>query len=189
MGLLVRRLPQFWCSKALLVLAAAFRPCFQKKPSSGCCAAAPFFSPRVLNTPVEAFSQARGSPILWSLTFEAATRISLLLPLIHWGDRQWNCNPSSRVQSHSATETMPTDVCQYIYDCKGCGYCMKPIKGKCCVYCSYGSVPCPPIQSGMAAASEASCVSASADALYLFGPRSIPTPVMRGRTCRAGFGG
>jgi hypothetical protein len=80
----------------------------------------------MLNTPVEAFSQARGSPILWSLTFEAATRISLLLPLIQWGDRQWNCNPSSRVQSHSATENMPTDFCQYIYDCKGCGYRMKP---------------------------------------------------------------
>jgi hypothetical protein len=49
---------------------------------------------------------------------------------------------------HSATETMPTDACQYIYDCKGCGHRMKPIKGKCCGYCSYGSVPCPPIQSG-----------------------------------------
>jgi hypothetical protein len=47
---------------------------------------------------------------------------------------------------HSATETMPIDACQYIYDCKGCGHRMKPIKGKCCVYCSYGSVPCPPIQ-------------------------------------------
>jgi hypothetical protein len=47
---------------------------------------------------------------------------------------------------HSATETMPTDACQYIYNCKGCGHRMKPVKGKCCVYCSYGSVPCPPIQ-------------------------------------------
>jgi hypothetical protein len=37
-------------------------------------------------------------------------------------------------------------ACQYIYDCTGCGHRMKRIKGKCCVNCSYGSVPCPPIQ-------------------------------------------
>jgi len=51
------------------------------------------------------------------------------------------------VCSHKSIETMPADACQYIYDCKRCGHRMKPIKGKCCVYCSYGSVPCPPIQS------------------------------------------
>ena len=49
--------------------------------------------------------------------------------------------------SHSATEIMPTNACRYIYDCKRCGHRMKSIKGK-CVYCSYGSVPCPPVQSG-----------------------------------------
>ena len=48
--------------------------------------------------------------------------------------------------SHKAIETMPTDACQYIYDCKRCGHQMKPIKGLCCVFCSYGSVPCPPVQ-------------------------------------------
>ncbi|MFZ0853261.1 MAG: GDCCVxC domain-containing (seleno)protein [Hyphomicrobiaceae bacterium] len=47
-----------------------------------------------------------------------------------------------------STETMPTDACQYIYDCKGCGHRMMPMKGQCCVFCSYGSVPCPPIQDG-----------------------------------------
>lgn len=47
---------------------------------------------------------------------------------------------------HAATETMPTDACQYIYRCKRCDLQMKPRKGHCCVYCSYGSVPCPPIQ-------------------------------------------
>ena len=47
---------------------------------------------------------------------------------------------------HQATETMPTDACQYMYDCKRCGAQMKPKKGDCCVFCSYGSVPCPPIQ-------------------------------------------
>lgn len=47
---------------------------------------------------------------------------------------------------HSESETMPTDACQWYYDCKACGELLKPLKGDCCVYCSYGSVPCPPIQ-------------------------------------------
>jgi hypothetical protein len=47
---------------------------------------------------------------------------------------------------HQATEIMPTDACQFLYDCKGCGARLKPLAGDCCVFCSYGSVPCPPIQ-------------------------------------------
>ncbi len=45
-------------------------------------------------------------------------------------------------------ETMPTDACQWFYECKKCGVMLKPKHGDCCVYCSYGSVPCPPIQEG-----------------------------------------
>jgi hypothetical protein len=41
---------------------------------------------------------------------------------------------------------MPTDACQFFYDCKGCGQRLKPKPGDCCVFCSYGSVPCPPVQ-------------------------------------------
>jgi len=44
------------------------------------------------------------------------------------------------------TETMPTDACQFFYDCKGCGAVLRPHPGDCCVFCSYGSVPCPLIQ-------------------------------------------
>ncbi len=47
---------------------------------------------------------------------------------------------------HSETETMPTNACQFFYDCKGCGVLLKPEPGDCCVYCSYGTVPCPPVQ-------------------------------------------
>ncbi|MBA8905020.1 GDCCVxC domain-containing (seleno)protein [Aminobacter ciceronei] len=47
---------------------------------------------------------------------------------------------------HKETEVMPTDACQFFYDCKGCGTMLRPISGDCCVYCSYGSVPCPPVQ-------------------------------------------
>jgi hypothetical protein len=48
---------------------------------------------------------------------------------------------------HVSRETMPTDACIYFYDCAGCGEMLKPKPGDCCVFCSYGSVPCPPIQA------------------------------------------
>jgi hypothetical protein len=41
---------------------------------------------------------------------------------------------------------MPVDSCQYLYECTGCHALHKPMAGDCCVYCSYGSVPCPPKQ-------------------------------------------
>jgi hypothetical protein len=49
------------------------------------------------------------------------------------------------------TETMPSDACQYIYDCTGCGTRLRPKSGDCCVFCSFGSVPCPPKQAEGAA--------------------------------------
>ncbi len=47
---------------------------------------------------------------------------------------------------HLAIETMPVDACLYVYECTHCGALLKPKQGDCCVYCSYGSVPCPPVQ-------------------------------------------
>jgi hypothetical protein len=44
-------------------------------------------------------------------------------------------------------ETMPTDACWFFYDCAGCGAVLRPKPGDCCVFCSYGSLPCPPIQA------------------------------------------
>jgi hypothetical protein len=44
------------------------------------------------------------------------------------------------------TETMPTDACQFFYECIGCSALLRPKPGDCCVFCSYGSVPCPPVQ-------------------------------------------
>jgi len=44
-------------------------------------------------------------------------------------------------------ETMPTDACQFFYDCAGCGVVLRPKPGDCCVFCSYGDVPCPPVQA------------------------------------------
>jgi hypothetical protein len=50
------------------------------------------------------------------------------------------------VCAHQQTEQMPTDACQYFYECPDCHTVLKPLAGDCCVYCSYGTVPCPPIQ-------------------------------------------
>ncbi|MFZ5628706.1 MAG: GDCCVxC domain-containing (seleno)protein [Spirochaetota bacterium] len=49
---------------------------------------------------------------------------------------------------YQAEEVMPTDACQYFYQCRGCGRTLKPLSGDCCVFCSYGSVKCPPKQCG-----------------------------------------
>lgn len=43
-------------------------------------------------------------------------------------------------------ETMPTDACQWFYECTSCKTLLKPKAGDCCVFCSYGTVNCPPIQ-------------------------------------------
>ncbi len=48
--------------------------------------------------------------------------------------------------NYKAVETMPTNACQWFYQCQGCGAVIKPKQGDCCVFCSYGSIPCPPIQ-------------------------------------------
>lgn len=50
--------------------------------------------------------------------------------------------------AHQRTETMPTDACLYFYECTACKALLKPKPGDCCVFCSFGSVKCPPIQEG-----------------------------------------
>ena len=47
----------------------------------------------------------------------------------------------------SKQETMPSDACQFFYECDGCKALLRPKPGDCCVFCSYGSVKCPPIQA------------------------------------------
>lgn len=58
------------------------------------------------------------------------------------------------------TETMPTDACQWFYECTNCHTILKPKAGDCCVYCSYGTVPCPPIQEARA---QSACCSHKTD--------------------------
>ncbi len=45
-------------------------------------------------------------------------------------------------------ELMPVDACVFFYECAECKSMLKPKEGDCCVYCSYGSVKCPPLQAG-----------------------------------------
>ncbi|HET7022157.1 MAG TPA: GDCCVxC domain-containing (seleno)protein [Xanthobacteraceae bacterium] len=49
---------------------------------------------------------------------------------------------------HQSVEQMPIDACRFFYTCAGCGAPLKPLPGDCCVFCSYGTVPCPPVQAG-----------------------------------------
>jgi hypothetical protein len=43
-------------------------------------------------------------------------------------------------------ETMPADACRFYYECHNCKALLRPRQGDCCVFCSFGSVKCPPIQ-------------------------------------------
>lgn len=47
---------------------------------------------------------------------------------------------------HKKKEIMPTDACQFFYECQKCKTVLKPKQGDCCVYCSYGTIPCPSVQ-------------------------------------------
>lgn len=46
------------------------------------------------------------------------------------------------------TLTMPTDACLFFHECSHCRVVLRPKAGDCCVFCSYGSIVCPPMQSG-----------------------------------------
>ena len=47
---------------------------------------------------------------------------------------------------YKSRHVMPTDACLFFHECEGCGILLRPKPGDCCVFCSYGTVPCPPIQ-------------------------------------------
>ena len=43
-------------------------------------------------------------------------------------------------------EEMPTVSCWITYRCPGCGTDLWAAPGDCCVFCTFGSVPCPAVQ-------------------------------------------
>jgi hypothetical protein len=54
-------------------------------------------------------------------------------------------------------EAMPVDACIYFFECPACGSMLRPKPGDCCVFCSYGSVPCPPVQLARATGDPGCC--------------------------------
>jgi len=50
----------------------------------------------------------------------------------------------------SKEQDMPTDACQHFYKCTNCEQILKPKEGKCCVFCSYADIQCPPKQLELA---------------------------------------
>jgi len=46
---------------------------------------------------------------------------------------------------------MPEDACLWFFECPGCGVLLRPKPGDCCVFCSFGDAPCPPVQRVRAA--------------------------------------
>lgn len=48
----------------------------------------------------------------------------------------------------ATVETMPVNACIYFHDCGVCGAVIRPKRGDCCVFCSYGDTPCPAKQEG-----------------------------------------
>src|SRR5471030_2519062 len=56
-------------------------------------------------------------------------------------------------------ELMPTDACVYFHECVSCHSLIRPKAGDCCVFCSYGSVKCPPIQQAGSCCSPATPTS------------------------------
>lgn len=44
-------------------------------------------------------------------------------------------------------EQMPVDACLFFYECERCKTLLRPNPGDCCVFCSFGSVKCPPVQA------------------------------------------
>ncbi|MDA0349782.1 MAG: GDCCVxC domain-containing (seleno)protein [Verrucomicrobia bacterium] len=56
---------------------------------------------------------------------------------------------------HQSKEQMPTNSCQFFWECPSCETLLKPKEGDCCVFCSYGDVPCPPIQEANKSGGEA----------------------------------
>ena len=59
----------------------------------------------------------------------------------------WNPNHVPELRS-SCDGDHAQQCLSVLLDCKPCGALLKPKPGDCCVFCSYGTVPCPPVQAG-----------------------------------------
>ena len=46
----------------------------------------------------------------------------------------------------TSTATIPEDRCVFFYECPACHTMLKPKRGDCCVFCSYGDRRCPSVE-------------------------------------------
>jgi hypothetical protein len=46
----------------------------------------------------------------------------------------------------STLEEMPTETAQRTYPCHSCSALLKVVEDECCVFCSFGDIPCPRAQ-------------------------------------------
>ncbi|HET8634080.1 MAG TPA: GDCCVxC domain-containing (seleno)protein [Gemmatimonadales bacterium] len=44
-----------------------------------------------------------------------------------------------------SSEPMPENACMRFFECPSCRVLLRPRAGDCCVFCSYGDTPCPPV--------------------------------------------
>ncbi len=44
---------------------------------------------------------------------------------------------------HEQGVDMPTDACQFFYECVNCKTLLRPLDGDCCVFCSFANKLCP----------------------------------------------
>ncbi|HJT71240.1 MAG TPA: GDCCVxC domain-containing (seleno)protein [Terriglobales bacterium] len=76
---------------------------------------------------------ARGAPLVTSMDTAAVVVLQSVVSCPQCGTAR--------------QETMPTDSCRLYYECSHCKTVLRPKAGDCCVFCSYGSVTCPPVQA------------------------------------------
>jgi hypothetical protein len=68
--------------------------------------------------------------IAWSLQKEKPT-IEIMESII-----------SCPLCGYKENKTIPVDQCLFFNECQNCHTVLRPKPGDCCVFCSYGSVPC-----------------------------------------------
>ena len=80
----------------------------------------------------------------------------MLQPLVRNWKRQWRLRKKivffskiSCPRCHARSlDQMPSNASVYFYHCLQCNTIFNPKPGDCCVYCSYGTMRCPPRQKG-----------------------------------------
>jgi hypothetical protein len=83
-------------------------------------------------------------------------------------------------------ETVPTNACQFFYECTNCKTLLRPKPGDCCVFCSFDSVKCPSSRNSAAASGDVTANSWSASvtqsryltpsrspSCQIYGPKSL----------------